>query len=635
MGSRLSGMGGRRIGKEGSVRLTTGRVMRSWVRAVRVMGEVGRGGEVVHVERMPWIESERFSVKWGFLYDSLTAVMLRVVRTVSSLVHRYSIEYMRHDPHHPRFMSYLSLFTFFMLILVPGDIYLQIFVGWVGVGLCSYLLINFWSTRLQANKAAIKAMRVNRVGDVGLALGMCVRYRVFHSLDYGVIFPRVPMVSGSTVGMRGRVEVDALTRIGVLLFVGAVGKSAQLGLHTWLPDAMEGPTPVSALIHAATMVTAGVFLLARSSPRLEYAPTALGVIAVVGAMTSFFAGLVGLVQHDLKRVIAYSTCSQLGYMIFVCGLSEYSVGVFHLSNHAVFKALLFLSAGSVIHARADEQDMRRMGGMVRILPYTYAMMRIGSVALMGFPFRTGFYSKDVILEIAYGSYGVSGHFAHRLGTRGAFCTAFYSMRLRYLTFLAEPAGHRSVVEGAHDAPILMALPLLILSVGSRVVGWGTKDMRIGLGTGFWGSALWVHPDHLTAIEAEFIPHWIKLLPVLLSIGGGALARVLYHGSAVQRRGLKRGRSPLYVFLNRKWFFDKVYNEFLAQGVRHHGYHTTYKALDRGLIERLGPEGISTAVYARSVDTLRIHNGSVLRATGLGLLGTGVLMVRLVRSFAWV
>jgi len=333
------------------------------------------------------------------------------------------------------------------------------------------------------------------------------------------------------------------------------------------------------------------------------------------------------VQHDLKRVIAYSTCSQLGYMIFVCGLSEYSVGIFHLSNHAVFKALLFLSAGSVIHARADEQDMRRMGGMVRILPFTYAMMRIGSVALMGFPFRTGFYSKDVILEIAYGSYTMPGQFAHVLGTRGAFCTAFYSMRLRYLTFLAEPAGHRSVVEGAHDAPILMGLPLFLLSVGSIWVGWLTKDLRIGLGTGFWQSALWTHPDHLTAIDADFIPHSIKLLPVVLSIGGGALARGLYHASAAGRRQLKRGVTPLYVFLNRKWFFDKVYTEFVAQGVRHHGYHTTYKRLDRGLFERLGPEGISKAVYASSMRVSRLHTGSVLRSTGLSARGARGLVAR--------
>jgi len=608
--------------------------MASWCISATVRREVGLDGTIVHVSMMPWIHSDRLTVQWGFRFDSLTVVMLMVVRTVSSLVHLYSIEYMRHDPHHQRFMSYLSLFTFFMLILVTGDNYLQLFVGWEGVGLCSYLLINFWSTRLQANKSAIKAMLVNRVGDVGLALGMCALYTIFHSLDYAVIFACAPLVANDHFSiLGGLLNPHALELVAILRFIGAVGKSAQLGLHTWLPDAMEGPTPVSALIHAATMVTAGVFLLARSSPLLEYAPTALSVITIVGAMTAFFAGMIGLVQHDLKRVIAYSTCSQLGYMIFVCGLSEYSVGIFHLSNHAVFKALLFLSAGSVIHAMADEQDMRRMGGLVRILPFTYAMMLIGSVALMGFPFLTGFYSKDVILEIAYGSYTFPGHFAHTLGTVGAFCTAFYSMRLLYLTFLAEPAGHRSVVEGAHDAPILMALPLFILALGSLVVGWATKDLMIGLGTEFWGTAIMVHPDHVTAIDAEFLSPFIKLVPVILSILGGTLALIWYDQSASARLQFKLANTTLYTFLNRKWFFDKVYNEFIAQTARHHGYHSTYKAIDRGLIELLGPEGISTAIYARSLDTARVHTGSVVMATTLGLVGAAVLVGIVLYPFA--
>jgi NADH-ubiquinone oxidoreductase chain 5 len=362
--------------------------------------------------------------------------MLVVVTRVSTLVHRYSIEYMRADPHQERFMTYLSFFTFCMRILVTADNRVQRFVGWEGVGLCSYLLINFWYTRVQANKAAIKAMRVNRVGDFGLALGRTVRYAEFGAVDYATIFARAPRAQDTTVtgrDVRGRGSVRVVNRVARRRFVGAVGKSAQLGLHTWLPDAMEGPTPVSALIHAATMVTAGVFLRARCSPRREYAPEAMEVVARFGAMTAFFAGTVGRVQNDRKRVIAYSTCSQLGYMVFACGRSGYAVGVFHLANHAMFKALLFLSAGSVIHAMADEQDVRRMGGRVRLLPRTYAMFRIGSRALMGFPFRTGFYSKDVILEVAYGTYTRVGHRAYALGAAAAFCTAFYSVRLRYLT----------------------------------------------------------------------------------------------------------------------------------------------------------------------------------------------------------
>ena len=512
-----------------------------------------------------------------------------------------------------------------MLVLVTADNRVQMFVGWEGVGLCSYLLINFWFTRIQANKAAIKAMLVNRVGDFGLALGILAVYNEFHAVDYATVFALAPRAVGSQMDRRG-FHVDSLTVIGLLLFVGAVGKSAQLGLHTWLPDAMEGPTPVSALIHAATMVTAGVFLRARCSPLLEYSPTALAVITVMGAMTAFFAGTVGLVQNDLKRVIAYSTCSQLGYMVFACGRSAYSVGVFHLANHALFKALLFLSAGSVIHAMADEQDMRRMGGLVRVLPMTYAMIFIGSIALMGFPFLTGFYSKDVILEIAYGSYTLPGHFAHWLGTRAAFCTAFYSMRLLYLTFLAEPAGHRSVMEGAHDAPRRMAIPLLVLSVGSIFVGWLTKDRMIGLGTSFWGSSLFTHPDHLVQMEAEFIPHSIKRVPVVFSIAGGIRARWIYSNYSSRLYSVKTslyGRT-LYVFRNRKWFFDKVYNEFIVQAVRHHAYHTTYKRVDRGILERLGPNGLSKALVQRATGVNQFHNGHVSRYVLRILVGVAAL-----------
>ena len=512
-------------------------------------------------------------------------------------------------------MAYLSLFTFFMLILVTADNRVQMFVGWEGVGLCSYLLINFWYTRIQANKAAIKAMLVNRVGDFGLALGMRVVYREFRARDYATIFARAPGSVGHTLrrGWRGGREVDVLTRIGRLLFVGAVGKSAQLGLHTWLPDAMEGPTPVSALIHAATMVTAGVFLIARCSPRLEYAPRARTVVTRFGGRTAFFAGTVGLVQHDLKRVIAYSTCSQLGYMIFACGLSAYEVGVFHLANHARFKALLFLSAGSVIHARGDDQDIRRMGGLVRILPRTYAMMRIGSLALMGVPFRTGFYSKDVILEVGYGSYTWVGHMAHWLGTRAAFCTGFYSIRLLYYTFLAEAGGHRKVYEGAHDAPRRMAIPLRMLSVGSIWVGWRTKDRRIGLGTGFWGQALYTHVDGRSRVDAEFVPSWIKLIPVTFSRGGGTRARWRYgseeRAKLVYRRKTNQFKTR-YVYLSKKWFFDKVYTEWVVVPARHHGYHTTYKGVDRGVIEIRGPAGLTQALYQRGKRVGKAQSGEV-------------------------
>jgi len=457
---------GRFLGFRGAAFLTTVCVMFSAFLSSIAFYEVALSGSPCYIHLAPWISSEMFDASWGFLFDSLTVVMLIVVTFVSSLVHLYSISYMSEDPHLPRFMSYLSIFTFFMLMLVTGDNFLQMFFGWEGVGLASYLLINFWFTRLQANKSAIKAMLVNRVGDFGLALGIMGIFSLFKTVDFTTVFacanqfagqsfhqmynglaPAAKLVglsvafspedTGLTSSNMGSnflfctFEVDVLTTLCLLLFVGAVGKSAQLGLHTWLPDAMEGPTPVSALIHAATMVTAGVFMIARCSPLFEYAPTALVVITFVGAMTSFFAATTGVVQNDLKRVIAYSTCSQLGYMVFACGISQYSVGVFHLMNHAFFKALLFLSAGSVIHALSDEQDMRKMGGIVQLLPFTYAMMVIGSLALIGFPFLTGFYSKDVILEVAYAKYTVSGNFAYWLGSLSALFTSYYSFRLLF------------------------------------------------------------------------------------------------------------------------------------------------------------------------------------------------------------
>lgn len=614
-GSRSAGRGGQWIGRKGAVRVTTGRLRRTRSLSRMARWEVGRNGNVVTRSLCVWMNSERLMVKWGLLYDSLTVVMCVVVTRVSSLVHRYSIEYMGGDPHQPRFMAYLSLFTFFMLILVTADNRVQMFVGWEGVGLCSYLLINFWYTRIQANKAAIKAMLVNRVGDFGLALGMRRVYMEFRARDYATVFARAPESVNHTVrrGWLGGVEVGVLTRIGRALFVGAVGKSAQLGLHTWLPDAMEGPTPVSALIHAATMVTAGVFLIARCSPRLEYAPRVRQVVTRFGGMTAFFAGTVGLVQNDLKRVIAYSTCSQLGYMIFACGLSAYEVGVFHLANHARFKALLFLSAGSVIHARGDDQDIRRMGGLVRILPRTYAMIFIGSIALMGVPFRTGFYSKDVILEVGYGSYTWYGHVAHWLGTRAAFCTGFYSIRLLYYTFLAEAGGHRKVYEGAHDAPRRMGIPLRVLSVGSIWVGWLTKDRMIGLGTPFWGQALYTHVDGRSRIDAEFIPSQIKLIPVRFSRGGGARARARYSSYENARKVYERKTTRFksrYVYLSKKWFFDKVYTEWVVVPARHHAYHTTYKGIDRGVIEMRGPAGLTQSLYQRGKRLGKMQSGEV-------------------------
>lgn len=621
IGSITAGLFGKKIGIEGATKITTSCLAFTLFLSCIAFYEVALNGSPCYIDLMTWFDSEMFSLSWGFLFDTLTVVMLIVVTSISTFVHLYSTEYMSADPHIPRFMSYLSLFTFFMLILVTGDNFLQMFLGWEGVGLCSYLLINFWYGRLQANKAALKAMIVNRIGDFGLALGVFAIFFLFQSLEYSTVFAVVPSFYGTSL-IFFNTQIDALTLICLFLFVGAVGKSAQIGLHTWLPDAMEGPTPVSALIHAATMVTAGVFLIARCSPIIEYAPTASLVITIMGAMTAFLAATTGLLQNDLKRVIAYSTCSQLGYMVFACGLSSYSVGVFHLANHAFFKALLFLSAGSVIHAMADEQDMRKMGGLLKLLPYTYGMMMIGSLALMGFPFLTGFYSKDVILEVAYGSYSVKGHFAHWLGSISAFFTAFYSFRLVSLTFLRPTNALKQTMMHVHESPFKMAFPLFALSLGSIFIGYTTKDMMIGPGTDFWGNALFILPEQLSMLDAEWIDSSIKLIPLVLSLGGAASAFILYNFGfdllyklKVSALGLK-----IYTFLNRKWFFDKIYNEVISQNLLYAGYKHTYQNMDRGIVELFGPNGLATNIYVKSFAVTRINTGFAFHYVFSMLLG---------------
>ena len=583
---------GRFLGSRGAAFLTTTCVGLTATLSGVAFYEVGLSGSPCYIELAPWIHSEFFDASWGFLFDSLTVVMLVVVTFVSTLVHLYSISYMSEDPHLPRFMSYLSLFTFFMLMLVTGDNFIQMFLGWEGVGLASYLLINFWFTRLQANKSAIKAMLVNRVGDFGLALGIMGVFALFKTVDFATVFASAHMFANTTFTFC-TFEFDSLTTLCLLLFVGAVGKSAQLGLHTWLPDAMEGPTPVSALIHAATMVTAGVFMIARCSQLFEQAPQALIVVTFVGAMTSFFAATTGIVQNDLKRVIAYSTCSQLGYMVFACGISQYSVGVFHLMNHAFFKALLFLSAGSVIHALSDEQDMRKMGGLARLLPFTYSMMLIGSLALIGFPFLTGFYSKDVILEVAYAKYTVSGNFAYWLGTLSALFTSYYSFRLLFLTFLAPTNAFKQSIKHLHDAPIIMAIPLILLAFGSIFVGFLGKDMMIGLGTPFWGNSLFQLRENALILESEYIPQLIKCIPLFFSILGAFIAYQLNMNRPDLAYSIKMhpiGYS-FYTFFNKRWLFDKVYNDYLVYPALHFGYQISFKTLDKGVLEILGPSGI--------------------------------------------
>nr|BCT43438.1 NADH dehydrogenase subunit 5 [Ensete glaucum] len=620
LGSSVAGFFGRFLGSEGTAIITTTLVSLSSILSLIAFYEVAPGASACYLRISPWISLEMFDASWGFFFDSPTVVMLIVVTSISSLVHLYSITYMHEDPHSPRFMCYLSIPTFFMPMLVTGDNSLQLFLGWEGVGLASYLLINFWFTRLQADKAATKAMPVNRVGDFGLALGISGRFTLFQTVDFSTIFACASVPRNSWISCN--IRLNAITLICILLFIGAVGKSAQIGSHTRSPDAMEGPTPVSASIHAATMVTAGVFMIARCSPLFEYPPTALIVITSAGAMTSFLAATTGILQNDLKRVIAYSTCSQLGYMIFACGISNYSVSIFHLMNHAFFKALLFLSAGSVIHAMSDEQDMRKMGGLVSSFPFTYAMMLIGSLSLIGFPFPTGFYSKDVILELAYTKYTFSGNFAFWLGSLSVLFTSYYSFRLLLLTFLVPTNSFGRDRLRCHDAPIPMAIPSILLAIGSLFVGYLAKDMMIGLGTHFWANSPFVLPKNEILAESEFaVPTITKLIPIMFSTSGASLA---YNVNPVADQFQLKTLTffnRLYCFFNKRWFFDQVFNDFLLRAFLRFGYSVSFEALDKGAIEILGPYGVSYTFRGLAERISQLQSGFVYHYAFAMLLGS--------------
>jgi len=608
-GSAIAGLRGRSIGVTGAHIITTGCLTTSALLAMVAFYEVGLCGSPVSIELFSWIDSEFMLVNWGFLFDSLTVSMLLPVLVVSSLVHLYSISYMAEDPHNQRFFSYLSMFTFFMLILVAGDNYFIMFIGWEGIGISSYLLINFWYTRIQANKSGIKALTVNRVGDMFLSVGFFAIFWVFGNVDYATVFSVAPFINES-----------AITIIGLLLLVGAMAKSAQIGLHTWLPDAMEGPTPVSALIHAATLETSGVYLILLSTPIIEYGPTVLIVITWVGALTAFFAATTGLLQNDLKRVIAYSTCSQMGYLFMAVGLSQYNVALFHLVNHAFFKALLFLAAGAVIHGMADQQDLRRLGGLVNFLPFTYTAILIGSLSLMAFPFLTGFYSKDLILEVALGQYEVSGNIAYWLGTISAVFTAFYSFRLISLTFFTVPNAPKGDYLHAHEAPMIIVIPLVILSILSIVFGYVAKDAFVGVGSDFLSTSLFQHPDHISLIEAEFgLPLLLKLLPAIGSLFGAGLALYLYHSVPSFTIGLTNNTVgyALYTFLNGKWLFDVVYNKYIINGGLQLG-QVISKVVDRGLIELVGPYGFSN-VLTNTGRTVASYDTGVITSYALYII----------------
>nr|AXI97785.1 NADH dehydrogenase subunit 5 [Gracilaria tenuistipitata] len=629
LGSIFSGFLGRFVGHKGSSIISIVCVFFSMALSLAAFYEVGLMGVNHYITLTSWINVGILKVSWSFLFDSLTVTMLVVVTVISSLVHLYSLEYMQNDPHLPRFMAFLEIFTFFMLVLVTADNLVQMFVGWEGVGLASYLLINFWFTRLAANQSAIKALVVNRIGDFGLSLGILTTFYIFQSVDYFTVFSLAPLFTNYFLNFAG-FYFSGLTLIGIFLFIGAVGKSAQLGLHTWLPDAMEGPTPVSALIHAATMVTAGVFLLIRFSPLIEFSSTVLNILIVFGSLTAFFAGMSGVFQNDLKRVIAYSTCSQLGYMIFSCGISCYNVSMFHLINHAFFKALLFLSAGAVIHALANEQDMRRMGSLIKFLPLTYSLMLIGSLALVGFPFLTGFYSKDFILEITQitlnkNLQNIHGTFACWLGNLSVFFTAFYSFRLIYLTFINSVNTTRKNILKSHEPSLLMLIPLIILALGSIFIGYLGKDLFIGLGTDFWKSAILILPTNSYFIEAEWLNVNLKWLPFTLSIFGIILATIV-NKSKVHTYLYTIFYRKICFLISKKWYFDVLYNRFFVYPILNFGYTISFKNLDRGFIELIGPYGLSKIVIIWSKLFSRLQTGQLNHYLFFIVLGVCLLLM---------
>ncbi len=652
LGFLISFLFGKKIGPRGAQIVTCGMMFVACFSAISLFFSVILGGSQYVVPLAEWISSDFFTANWALRFDTLSVVMMCVITIVSTCVHVYSVGYMSHDPHRARFMSYLSLFTFAMLMLVSADNLLQLFFGWEGVGLASYLLIGFWNSKDSANSAAMKAFIVNRVGDFGLALGIMACFVVFGSISFETIFAGVESKQDLTVNFLG-FDVHALTLIGLLLFTGAVGKSAQLGLHTWLPDAMEGPTPVSALIHAATMVTAGVFLVARFSPLYEYAPIALMVITVMGACTALVAATIGLTQFDIKRVIAYSTMSQLGYMFFALGVSAYGAAIFHLMTHAFFKALLFLGAGSVIHAMSDEQDMRKMGGIWKKIPFTYAMMWIGSLALAGVPFFAGYYSKDMIIEVAYADQSWFGDLAFVFGILAAVLTAFYSWRLILMTFHGKPRADKHVMDHVHESPFVMTAPLVVLAIGAIFSGavfyngfvGGHHDAHHGAAAIhaevtphagdahhdgamdeadahhemaadmhhedtahddehhdvfeamkdrnlFWQNSIQVLPENDTVDAAHSVPFWVKKLPILMSALGIALAYIFYLVTPSLPGLFSQAFKPVHSLFFRKWYFDELYDYIFVKNTFRLGRWFTWS--DRRIIDRFGPDGFANA-----------------------------------------
>ena len=625
LASIISGFFGKFIGDRNSEIVTSLMVSISAILSALVLYEVIVNQYQENIVIATWINSGSLDVNWSMKIDSLSAVMLVVVTSVSALVHIYSIGYMSHDPHKPRFMAYLSLFTFAMLMLVTSDNFIQLFFGWEGVGLCSYFLIGFWFKKDTANSAAIKAFVVNRVGDFGFALGIFLIFYLFGTVNYAEVFEQIPSIIDKNLVFLG-IKVNAIDLICLLLFIGAMGKSAQILLHTWLPDAMEGPTPVSALIHAATMVTAGVFLVVRCSPIYEYSELALNVITIIGMSTAFFAATVALVQTDIKKIIAYSTCSQLGYMFFAAGVGAYNVAMFHLFTHAFFKALLFLGSGSVIHAFKDEQDINKMGGVWKKLPYTYVLMIIGTLALTGFPFLSGFYSKDAIIEFAYLRGNTTGYYAAGIGIFTALLTSIYSWRLMFKTFHGEYNNKKVSIEDTHESPVVMLIPLILLSIGAVLAGFAFKELFIGYDgiNNFWKDSIFF----LEPLSTDHPPLWFLILTPTLVILSIPIAYYLFVKNKNLPEQIANINNPLYKFLLNKWYFDELYDTLFVRPSKSLGLFL-WKFFDLKIIDGFGPDGISTLIKKFSIKANKFQSGFIYQYAFVMLLGFSALLTFLI------
>ena len=623
LGSIISGFFGKKLGAKLCQILTSSFVSISAILSLFIFYKVFVQDYSSNKLIFNWIGSGDFHVNWSIQIDPLTSVMLVIVSLISSIIHFYSIGYMSHDPHKPRFMSYLSLFTFAMFTLVSADNFLQLYFGWEGVGLCSYLLIGFWFKKPSANAAAIKAFVVNRVGDFGFAIGIFLIFFFYGTVNYNEVFQQTPLLIQKEIIFLG-IEFNLITLICLLLFLGAMGKSAQILLHTWLPDAMEGPTPVSALIHAATMVTAGVFLVVRCSPIFEYSQTALNVVATVGMMTAFFAATVALVQNDIKKIVAYSTCSQLGYMFFAAGVGAYHVAIFHLFTHAFFKALLFLGSGCVIHSFNEEQDIRSMGGVWKKIPYTYALMIIGTLALTGFPFLSGYYSKDAIIEFAYLKGSTVGYYAASVGIFTALLTAMYSWRLIFKTFHGKYNNKKNNLNSIQESPLIMLIPSCLLAIGAIITGILFKEMFIGFDTQFWNNSILF----LQTIQHDHPPTWLLVLTPLIVIVTIPTAYYLFVKNERILKNFVLKNQLLYNFLINKWYFDDLYNFIFVEPIKKIGLFF-WRRGDINTIDRYGPDGLSRLVKIISDKAVNFQSGYLYHYAFVMLIGFSILLTYLI------